>query len=111
MGVNIESSAWHPSNNRSRGINKVLGTAAWRYSIRRRFIILNSVAQESCIMKKVLTTPIKDEDLLSLKVGDVVYLTGMLITCRDVGHHRLIELGGELPVNLKGLAIFHARPM
>lgn len=60
---------------------------------------------------KILTTPIKDEDLLDLKVGDVVYLTGRLVTCRDVAHRRLIEQGRELPVNLEGGAIFHAGPI
>ncbi|HCH7478027.1 TPA: L(+)-tartrate dehydratase subunit beta [Acinetobacter baumannii] len=62
-------------------------------------------------MKKILTTPIKDEDLLDLKVGDVVYLTGRLVTCRDVAHRRLIEQGRKLPVNLEGGAIFHAGPI
>lgn len=61
--------------------------------------------------EKILTTPIKDEDLLDLKVGDVVYLTGRLVTCRDVAHRRLIEQGRELPVNLEGGAIFHAGPI
>ena len=62
-------------------------------------------------MKKILTTPIRDEDLESLRVGDVVYLTGTLVTCRDVAHRRLIELGRELPVDLRGGAIFHAGPI
>lgn len=62
-------------------------------------------------MKKILTTPIKDEDLEDLNVGDVVYLTGRLVTCRDVAHRRLIEQGRELPVNLEGGAIFHAGPI
>lgn len=62
-------------------------------------------------MKKTLTTPIRDEDLESLDVGDVVYLTGTLVTCRDVAHRRLIELGRELPVDLQGGAIFHAGPI
>ena len=62
-------------------------------------------------MKKILTTPIKDEDLKDLKVGDVVYLTGRLVTCRDVAHRRLIEQGRALPVNLEGGAIFHAGPI
>ncbi|MBI4804380.1 MAG: L(+)-tartrate dehydratase subunit beta [Desulfovibrio sp.] len=62
-------------------------------------------------MKKVLTTPIKSEDIESLNVGDVVFLNGLLVTCRDVGHRRLIELKRELPVDLKGLAIFHAGPI
>ena len=61
--------------------------------------------------KKVLTTPIKDEDLEDLRVGDVVYLTGHIVTCRDVAHRRLIELKRELPVDLKGGAIFHAGPI
>ena len=62
-------------------------------------------------MKKILTTPIKDEDLENLNIGDVVYLTGRLVTCRDVAHRRLIEQGRELPVNLEGGAIFHAGPI
>ncbi len=33
------------------------------------------------------------------------------MTCRDVAHRRLIELKRELPVDLKGLAIFHAGPI
>ena len=60
---------------------------------------------------KILTTPIKDEDLADLNVGDVVYLTGRIVTCRDVAHRRLIELKRELPVDLKGGAIFHAGPI
>ena len=62
-------------------------------------------------MKKILTTPIRDEDLEDLTVGDVVYLTGRLVTCRDVAHRRLIEQGRELPVDLEGGAIFHAGPI
>jgi L(+)-tartrate dehydratase beta subunit len=62
-------------------------------------------------MKKILRTPLRDEDLLDLKVGDVVYLTGTLVTCRDVAHRRLIELDRELPVDLEGGAIFHAGPI
>ena len=60
---------------------------------------------------KILTTPIKDEDLADLNVGDVVYLTGHIVTCRDVAHRRLIELKRELPVDLQGGAIFHAGPI
>jgi L(+)-tartrate dehydratase beta subunit len=63
------------------------------------------------VTKKILTTPIKDEDLADLNVGDVVYLTGHLVTCRDVAHRRLIELKRELPVDIQGGAIFHAGPI
>ncbi len=61
--------------------------------------------------KKILSTPIRDEDLENLRVGDVVYLTGHIVTCRDVAHRRLIEFKRELPVDLKGGAIFHAGPI
>ncbi len=62
-------------------------------------------------MNKTLTTPIRDEDIEQLSTGDIVFLDGYLITCRDVGHRRLIELGMKLPVDLQGLAILHARPI
>ncbi len=62
-------------------------------------------------MKKILTTPITDKDIESLRAGDIVFLNGHLVTCRDVGHRRLIEMGMKLPVDLNGLAIFHAGPI
>ncbi|MCK1983618.1 MULTISPECIES: L(+)-tartrate dehydratase subunit beta [Peribacillus] len=61
--------------------------------------------------KKVLTTPIKDEDLRDIRIGDIIYLSGTLVTCRDVAHRRLIEEKIPLPVDLKGKAIFHAGPI
>lgn len=62
-------------------------------------------------MKKIISTPISDADLEDQKVGDVIYLNGHIVTCRDVAHRRLIEYGRELPVDLKGGAIFHAGPI
>lgn len=62
-------------------------------------------------MIKVLNTPISDEDLQGIEVGDVIYLTGHITTCRDVAHRRLIEYGREIPVDLRGGAIFHAGPI
>ena len=49
--------------------------------------------------------------LKDIKIGDIVYLDGYLVTCRDVAHRRLIEQGRKLPVDLDGLAIFHAGPI
>ncbi len=61
--------------------------------------------------KKVLTTPISAEDLEDIHVGDVIYLTGLLTTCRDVAHRRVIEEGRDLPVDIKDGAILHAGPI
>lgn len=62
-------------------------------------------------MKKVLQTPIKSEDVEQLTIGDIVFLDGYLITCRDMAHRRLIDMGMELPVDLNGMAILHAGPI
>ena len=61
--------------------------------------------------KKILTTPIKVEDLEDIRIGDIIYLNGHIVTCRDVAHRRLIEAGRELPVDINGGAIFHAGPI
>lgn len=61
--------------------------------------------------KKVLTTPISAEDLEDIHVGDVIYLTGKLTTCRDVAHRRVIEEGRKLPVDIRDGAILHAGPI
>ena len=61
--------------------------------------------------KKILTTPIGAEDLADIKIGDVIYLTGHIVTCRDVPHRRVVEEGRELPLDIRGGAILHAGPI
>ena len=61
--------------------------------------------------KKILTTPIAPEDLANIKIGDVIYLTGHIVTCRDVPHRRVVEEGRELPLDIRGGAILHAGPI
>lgn len=61
--------------------------------------------------KKILTTPIKAEDLVDIKIGDVIYLTGHIVTCRDVPHRRVVQEGRELPLDIRGGAILHAGPI
>ena len=63
-------------------------------------------------MKKILTTPISYDQIKDLHIGDTVYLTGMLATCRDSGHRRVLQ-ENIMPENfeLKEGAIFHAGPI
>ncbi|MGI5880908.1 MAG: L(+)-tartrate dehydratase subunit beta [Syntrophomonadaceae bacterium] len=61
--------------------------------------------------RKIITTPINNNDLDSLMIGDIIYLTGYLITSRDDVHQRLIKQHKPLPVDLAGKAIFHAGPI
>lgn len=64
-------------------------------------------------MKKIITTPLTDEVVERLKIGDQVYISGTIYTARDAAHKRLVELiqGGEkLPLDLDGQIIFYAGP-
>ncbi|MDR1939581.1 MAG: L(+)-tartrate dehydratase subunit beta [Clostridiales bacterium] len=62
-------------------------------------------------MKIVLNTPIKDGDIETLKIGDVIYLSGTVGTARDDGHRRVVA-GGILPeFDLRGGAVMHVGPI
>ena len=61
--------------------------------------------------KKILVTPISREDLKDIHIGDIVYLSGDLTTCRDVAHRRVVEEGRDIPVDIKDKAILHAGPI
>jgi fumarate hydratase subunit beta len=59
-------------------------------------------------------TPISEEDIRKLKVNDVLYVTGTIVTARDQAHRRALEYfqqGKPLPINLEGLAVFHCGPV
>jgi len=59
-------------------------------------------------------TPISEADVRKLRVNDVLYVTGTIVTARDQAHRRALEFfkqGKPLPVNLEGLAVFHCGPV
>ncbi len=58
-----------------------------------------------------LKTPVSAEDIKDIRIGDIVYLEGTLVTCRDVAHRRVVEEGRPLPVDVKDKAILHAGPI
>jgi fumarate hydratase subunit beta len=61
-----------------------------------------------------LRTPISEEEIRRLRVNDVLYVTGTIVTARDQAHRRALEYfreGKPLPVNLEGLAVFHCGPV
>jgi fumarate hydratase subunit beta len=60
-----------------------------------------------------LTTPLNEEDVEKLHIGDKVLLSGVLFTGRDAAHKRLsalIDEGKALPVDLKGQVIYYVGP-
>jgi len=59
-------------------------------------------------------TPISEEEIRKLKVNDVLYVTGTIVTARDQAHGRALDYfkqGKPLPINLEGLAVFHCGPV
>jgi fumarate hydratase class I len=57
----------------------------------------------------VLQTPISEEQIRELRVGDVVIINGMMHTGRDALHKYLMD--HESPVDLNGAAIYHCGPV
>ncbi|OGP81664.1 MAG: fumarate hydratase [Deltaproteobacteria bacterium RBG_13_65_10] len=60
-----------------------------------------------------IKVPLLQEDVERLKAGDVVHLTGTVLTGRDAAHKRMYELlekGESLPVDLKGQVIYYVGP-
>ncbi len=60
-----------------------------------------------------LKTPLKNEDITNLKIGDRVLITGNIYTARDAAHSKLVKAldeGKELPVEIKGQVIYFAGP-
>ncbi len=62
---------------------------------------------------KKLTTPLKNEDIEKLNIGDKVLITGVIYTGRDAAHKRLIDLvkeGKPLPFDVNGQIIYYVGP-
>lgn len=60
-----------------------------------------------------MTTPLTDEDIEKLRIGDIVYLNGTIYTARDAAHKRLVDLikdDKELPFDLQGSVIYFVGP-
>jgi len=60
-----------------------------------------------------LKTPVSDGDIMKLKIGDSVLISGIILTGRDAAHKRLYDLaskGEPLPVDIKGQIIYYVGP-
>jgi len=66
------------------------------------------------MMPKRLKTPLSEKDVRDLKLGETIYLDGVIYTGRDEVHiHALeyLEKGKKIPVDFKGSALFHCGPI
>ncbi len=60
-----------------------------------------------------LKTPLTDQDVEKLKVGDRVLISGVIYTGRDAAHQRLSDLlkeGKEFPFDIRGQIVYYVGP-
>ena len=58
-------------------------------------------------------TPLTDDDVSQLKIGDHVRLSGVIYTARDAAHGRMaqtLDAGEKLPIDLKGQLLYYVGP-
>lgn len=61
--------------------------------------------------KYYLTTPVSAEDIKDIRIGDIAFLSGTLVTGRDDVHRRVVREGMTSPYDYRDGAIFHAGPI
>lgn len=61
--------------------------------------------------RTILTTPFTEEDIRALRTGDIIYISGELVTGRDDVHLRVVSEGMDLPLDIHGKALMHAGPI
>jgi len=64
--------------------------------------------------RRVDLDSLKPEDIQSWKTGEVLLLSGKILTGRDAAHKRMVSMldaGEELPVDLKGRFIYYVGPV
>jgi tartrate/fumarate subfamily iron-sulfur-dependent hydro-lyase beta chain len=65
-------------------------------------------------MEYHVKTPVPESEVRRLKAGDLLYVTGTVITARDEAHLKALELhekGEKPPVDFRGVGVFHCGPI
>jgi fumarate hydratase class I len=60
---------------------------------------------------KKLNFPLTEQDILDLKIGDRVLLSGEIFTGRDLIHHYVVAENQNLPIDISNSAIYHCGPV
>ena len=64
-------------------------------------------------MERELTIPTTEDELKTLRAGDMIYRTGTIYTARDAAHKRMFEAlhnGEELPFDISGNFVYYLGP-
>ena len=62
---------------------------------------------------QMISSPLSEEVLESLRAGDQVMITGVIYTARDAAHKRMVEAlekGEKLPFDIKGQIVYYMGP-
>jgi len=62
---------------------------------------------------KIINTPLKEKDILGLKAGEEILLSGEIYTARDQAHKRIslaLDKNGKLSFNIKNAVIYYCGP-
>ena len=65
-------------------------------------------------MEVRIIPPVSEKEVRKLKIGDQVYINGVIYSWRDRAFERafkLIKQGNKLPVNLQGAVHWHCGPI
>ena len=57
-----------------------------------------------------LSPPLGERDVRKLRAGELVSVTGRIVTARDRAYARVLA-GGKLPVKLRGGVVYHCGPL
>jgi len=60
-----------------------------------------------------IRTPVSEKEIRSLKLGDKLYISGLIYTARDRAHKFLVDEAKpeQLPFSLEGAAVYHCGPV
>ncbi len=61
--------------------------------------------------RKIIRTPLDPGAVKSLKIGEIVYMSGRIFTARDQAHVLMLKKGIPPGLETKGLAIYHCGPI
>ncbi len=87
----------------------------WLYQEGEKINLVSEAEQEAAASQEgtpneiELRAPITEEQIRSLKVGDVVKISGMMYTGRDAIHKYLSD--NDAPIDLNGQIIYHCGPV
>lgn len=82
---------------------------SWRFLAKAPTDLAKSAGSLRPDRVRRLTTPISEEEALSLRVGDIVVVDGLVYTARDAMHKHMIL--HDAPADLRGGLIYHCGPV